>query len=59
MKTFDAATHKGLLKNGVNEADSASVVNVVTSHVKFGRQMGGHGNPKNNMVAANASRRRK
>lgn len=59
MKTFDAATHKGLLKNGVNEADTASVVNVVRATSKMGRMSGGQGNPKNNMVAANASRRRK
>lgn len=59
MKTFNAATHKGMLKSGVNEADSASVVNVVRGTSKFGRMSGGQGNAKNNMVAANASRRRK
>jgi len=59
MKTFNQEGHKGLLKPGVNEADTASVVHVVRGTSKMGRMTGGQGNAKNNMVAANASRRRK
>ena len=44
------------LKPGLNAADTGSVVNTVKGSVSFGRMASG-GN--NNMVSANASRKRK
>lgn len=45
------------LKSGVNEADTQGVVNTVRATASFGRMA--YGGAKNNMVSANASRRKK
>ncbi len=51
------------LKPGLNMADTGSVVHTATSSIKYGYGAGAHptaaGSSKNNMVSANASRKRK
>lgn len=48
----------GLLKNGVNEADTGSVVHSVVGHVRLGRQkVSGNVPKRNSMVSANATMR--
>ena len=43
-----------LLKNGVNEADTGSVVNSVVGHIRLGRQkMSGNVPSRNSMVSGN------
>jgi len=46
--------HLNLLKSGVNEADTGSVVHSVIGHVRFGRQkMSGNVPSRNSMVSGN------
>ena len=49
------------LKPGLNMADTGSVVDTVKGYAKTGRGAGAYstaaGNPKNNMTAANASKK--
>jgi hypothetical protein len=50
----------GLLKSGVNEADTGSVVNSVRGFVAFGKQkMSGNVPSRNSMVSGNTGLKRK
>lgn len=52
--------HLNLLKNGVNEADTGSVVHSVRGTVSFGRQkMSGNVPSRNSMVSGNSGLKRK